>query len=135
VKKAPVCWCLLLLVSAPVLHAQGEFVGHVSTAIPEMSRFEIVQSTLVVRSTFRIDKFSGAVDQLVLASDSSLVWQQVPRIKHPAGNPTSPERVNYQLFLSGLANRHTYLMNMNNGATWQLVQTKEGGYLWEPIGG
>jgi len=62
-----------------------------------------------------------------------MTWQLIARLKHPDGDPREPGRVNYQLFISGIANRHTFLVNVNNGATWQLAVTKDEVLVWEPI--
>jgi 5-methylcytosine-specific restriction endonuclease McrA len=43
--------------------------------------------------------------------------------------------VHHQLFVSGLANRHTYLINSNNGSTWQLTIAKDQTLVWSPITG
>jgi hypothetical protein len=131
-----VAWLMLAafsLVSAVNASAQSDFAQHERSAAPPESRYQLVQSTLVARSTFRLDKMLGQIDQIVMRDDSSITWQRVPRREHPSGDPQVTGRVNYQLFLSGLANRHTYLMNVNNGSTWQLVLTKEETLVWEPV--
>ena len=113
--------------------AQHDFVQHERTAAPADARFEFVQSTLAARSSFRVDKIAGHVDQIVMREDSTITWQRISRREHPAGDTQMPGRVNYQLFMSGIANRHTYLLNVNNGATWQLVMTKDEVLVWDPI--
>jgi hypothetical protein len=113
--------------------AQEPSAIHERTGAPADSRFEIVQSTLVARSTYRLDKLTGRVDQIVMRADSTLTWQVIPRLEHSVKDPQLPGRVNYQLFLSGIANRHTYLLNTNSGATWQLVLTRDNDLVWSPI--
>ena len=46
--------------------------------------------------------------------------------------------VHYELFLSGIAGKFTFLMNLDTGKTWQLQQstdpnTKEVTHEWNPI--
>jgi hypothetical protein len=38
---------------------------------------------------------------------------------------TPDGKVRYQLFTSGLAARHTFLMNTENGRTWQVRTSKD----------
>jgi hypothetical protein len=113
--------------------AQRDLVQHERTLAPADARFEFVQSALGARFSFRVDKVTGRVDQIVMRSDSTLTWQRVPRLEHPAGDTQVPGHVNYQMFMSGIGNRYTYLLNLNNGATWQLVITKDELLAWEPI--
>ena len=110
-----------------------EVVEHQRSAAPADARFEVVQSALAARSTYRIDKHLGTVSQLVMAEDSTLSWEEIPRAAHPAGDPRVPGRVNYQLFVSGLANRFTFLVNVNTGATWRLVLNRRGILVWQPL--
>lgn len=118
--------CFALLV--PVL-AQGELSNvHQSTTAPPESRYEIIQSQLAARWTFRLDRYNGEVMQLLLNKEKENVWEKVlvvdlPRVK----NPTRPR---FQIFTSGLAARHTFLLDTVTGKTWTLifdsVPTKEG---------
>ena len=124
---------MVLLVLSRSAAAQREPVQHERSAVSSESRFEIVQSTIVARSTYRIDKFTGRIDLMVMRADSSLRWQPMPRREHPSGDTRVAGRANYQVFVSGIANRHTYLINTNNGATWQLVLTKDEELVWDPI--
>jgi len=134
-RTGAICRCLALLaVLWPAQSfAQREAVQHEQSAVPLESRYQMVQSTLTARSTFRVDKVLGRVDQIVMRADSTLAWQPIPRRQHPDGDPQVAGRVNYQIFLSGLAVRHTFLMNVNNGATWQLVVGGDGALAWDPI--
>ena len=117
---------LLLLV--PVV-AQGEVSNiHQSTAASVDSRFEIVQSQLAARWTFRLDRYTGDVMQLLLNSEKENIWakvlvQDMPKIKNA-------NRPRFQIFTSGLAARHTFLLDTVTGKTWTLIfdsiPTKDG---------
>jgi len=134
--RTPASWLIvasLCVVAAAKAAAQSEFAQHERSEVPPESRYQLVQSTLVARSTFRVDKVLGHVDQIVMREDSTLTWQRIPRRQHPDGDPQVAGRVNYQLFMSGLVNRDTYLMNINNGSTWQLVLTKQETLVWQPV--
>jgi hypothetical protein len=102
-----------------------------SSSAPETSRFEIIQSELAARITLKIDKYTGNVFQLVKGS-KGLSWQLIPAEKHPGDNVTA-NKVNYQVFTSGLAVRMTYLINVNTGASWQLSEDSELGVFWNAL--
>ena len=51
---------------------------HQSTTPPTDGRFEIVQSQLAVKWTFRLDRYTGHVDQLVETQDNELTWEELP---------------------------------------------------------
>ncbi len=118
--------CFALLV--PAL-AWGELSNvHQSTTAPSEARYEIIQSQLAARWTFRLDRYNGEVMQLLLNKEKENVWEKVmvvdlPRIK-------AQVRPRFQIFTSGLAARHTFLLDTVTGKTWTLifdsVPTREG---------
>lgn len=108
---------------------------YVSTTIPADSRYEIVQSNLAVILTLKIDKYTGDTYQLAVDAKQNTFWMKLERIKHDEDNLSlsNINKVNYQFFTSGIGIRFTFLVNINSGATWQLVINKNKDYLWEPI--
>ncbi len=101
------------------------------SSVPNTSRFEIIQSELAAKITLKIDKYTGQVFQLVTGS-KGLSWQLIQAEKHPRDKAT-PNKVNYQVFTSGLAVRMTYLINVNSGASWQLSEDSEIGVFWNVL--
>ena len=118
---------IVCLMPFPALAVQ-ESASPQSTAISNGDRYQIVQSELAAKWTFRLDRVCGSVGQLVTTADSGIAWQRMDIEALPAcvldGKP------HYQLFTSGLAARHTFLMNTATGKTWVLLSDKEGGALW-----
>jgi hypothetical protein len=104
--------------SSSVFSQTKDIKVHTSTALANQARYEIVQSTLAARYTFKVDKVCGNIFQLVLNKNDDPVWEQMAVIKLPSCN--NDGRVKYQLFLSGIAARHTFLMNTDTGKTWQV---------------
>jgi len=95
---------------------------HQQTSPPSTARFEILQSSLAAKWTFRLDRYSGRVWQLVKTSDDDNTWEEMPVIGLPkAPNSAKPH---FQLFTSGLAARHTFLINTDTGKTWVVVTSK-----------
>jgi len=96
---------------------------HSSTTLGSQSRYEIVQSTLAARLTFRLDKVCGNVGQLVTTRNDGVTWESMIVVGLPKCQADG--KIRYQLFTSGLAARHTYLLNTENGKTWQVRSTKD----------
>lgn len=128
-------YCLLalaFLAFAPVARGQ-ELDAHApaQTSAPAESRFEIVQSNIAVMWTFKLDKYSGAVYQLVTNKNGDFTWELMDRDSNAANTIIVPGKVNYQIFTSGLAAKFTILMNVNSGASWLLTEdTKTKTSFW-----
>lgn len=117
---------------ASTSRADNATPNHQKTTVPPEVRFEFLQSPLAARGTFKLDKYSGAIYQIVKTKDDNIAWQEMPRNSHPL-DKRHDGRVNYQLFTSGLAMKFTFLMNVNTGVTWQLVETPQRDSVWSPI--
>lgn len=128
--KKRICLILMLIALAGQSWAQETNRNQFSSA-PETSRYQIVQSELAAKITLKIDKYTGRVFQLVQGS-KGLSWQLIVAEKHSEDKAT-PDKVNYQVFTSGLAVRMTYLLNVNTGATWQLSEDNEIGVFWKAL--
>jgi hypothetical protein len=124
--------CLLFIMAFCAITSaqQLDSVPNNSTTVSPDSRFEIIQSSLMVKYTFRVDKVSGDVRVLVTKSDGDFTWERVTRIPHKDDRLMRPDRINYQMFTSGLVARFTFLMNINTGATWFLTRDTETGELF-----
>ena len=112
--------------------------SHQQTSPPPNSRFEVIQSPLAAKWTFRLDRYSGRVWQLVKTKDDDNKWEEMPVVDRP--KPSAP-KPRFQLFTSGLAARHTFLIDADTGKTWLVVTGKRKNtdgseyeiYLWEPL--
>ena len=121
---------LMLVLFASQVWAQ-ETNRHQFSSAPNTSRFEIIQSELAAKITLKIDKYTGKVFQLVTGS-RGLSWQLITAEKHPNDKATV-NKVNYQVFTSGLAVRMTYLINVNTGASWQISEDSKIGIFWKAL--
>jgi len=112
---------------------------HQQTIAPANARYEIIQSELAAKWTFRLDRFSGHVAQLVQTKDGEMTWEDTPVRGLP--QITSPSRARFQIFTSGLAAIHTYLIDTDTGRTWQLASgrvknpdgTENEDVVWQPF--
>ncbi len=119
--------------------AQDATPPHQQTTPPPNARFEIVQSPLAARWTFRLDRFSGRVAQLVKTPDYDNIWKEMEIIGLPA--TSTPARPRFQIFTSGLAARYTFLLDTETGKTWLVVTGKRRSQdgseyevnLWQPF--
>ena len=57
---------------ASTAFAQSDPKVHAMTTQPPAARFEIVQSTVAARWTFRLDRYTGEVHQIVETEDGDL---------------------------------------------------------------
>jgi len=92
---------------------------HNSSTISTGARYEIVQSSLAAKWTFRLDRVCGSVAQLLATEKETMTWETMVIYNNSKCNNDGKSR--YQLFTSGLAARHTFLMNTDNGKTWVLT--------------
>ena len=96
--------------------------AHQQTAPSIGARFEVLQSTLAAKWTFRLDRYSGRVWQLVKTKDDDNAWEEMQVFEGP--RIQAPTRPRFQLFASGLAARHTFLLDGDTGKTWLIVTGK-----------
>jgi hypothetical protein len=81
-----------------------------------------VQSQLAAKWTFRLDRYLGRVWQLVKTNVDDNAWEEMPVMGLPKGQ--SAMRPHFQIFTSGLAARHTFLVDNDTGKTWVVVVGK-----------
>jgi hypothetical protein len=105
---------------------------HYATQSPPDARYELLQSALVVRITLLVDRYSGDVYASVRSNSDGLLWERIPR-KKAQNEKIDASRVNFQVFTSGLAVKYTYLLNVQTGQSWILVNNKNGYPVWEPM--
>lgn len=95
---------------------------HQRTTTPPDARFDIVQSELAAKWTFRLDTYTGKVFQLVSTTSGGNTWEEMLIQDLPKINDANKQR--FILFTSGLAARHTFLMDGKTGKTWVVTESK-----------
>ena len=130
---------IALCLSFVSITAQAQEISPIQnqTTPPSTARYEIVQSQRMVKLTFRLDRFTGNVSQLVENQKGDQSWQEMkiiglPKVK--AGN-----HPHFQIFLSGIAVKSSYLIDVDTGRTWTFtIITDEKGQeidvMWMPFG-
>ena len=87
-------------------------------------RYEIVQSEVMRRLIFMIDKYTGDIYQNVLSTGDERVWRKLSKIGD--SKDFSPKtQINYQLFVGGFNVQDIFLLNINTGETWYLFEDKK----------
>ena len=127
-KKIGLIICITLL----TLSVFGQQSGSNQTTSLCGGRWELFMSEIAAKISFKIDKYSGDVFNLVQQKNGALTWQLVKK-EYSSKGIRIPDTINYQLFSSSLAIRYTFLINTNTGFTWQLVTDKNGDYLFEAV--
>jgi len=100
---------------------------HQQTTPPPNARFEIVQSEVTAKSTYRLDRFTGHVDLLVKSETEGYSWEDMPVTGLP--RTVSPTKARFQLFTSGIAVRFTFLLDTDTGKSWIVVSD----HTWQPF--
>jgi hypothetical protein len=101
--------------------AQIETKPSNATSPPQNARYEVVQSSLAAKWTFLLDRFTGRVFQLVRTPTDGVAWEVMAALRLP--NIANPTQARFQLFTSGIAARHTFLIDTSTGASWSLVSS------------
>ena len=96
---------------------------HQTTQPPSDARYEIVQSELAAKWTFRLDRHTGRIAQLVSTKDEGLAWEDMLMAGLPSMATASKPR--FQLFTSGIAARHTFLIDTRNRCLLEASKTGE----------
>ena len=115
---------LAFTISSAAYAQSGIAQAHQKTAVSYDARYDFVQSTISAKWTFRLDRYTGSVSQLVATSSGRYAWdamfvKNIPKVS----NPVKPRFI---LFMSGIASRHTYLLDSFTGKSWALTTTTDG---------
>lgn len=120
-KNVLLMFCMMTL----MLNAQRSN-SSVKTSV-EGGRWEIVQSEIARRDTYKLDKYKGDVYQLVKKSNGENTWQKLYRIGETY-DKIEDGKINFQLFISGITVQDQFLINIHTGQTWCVYEdskTKE----------
>ena len=98
----------------------------------EGGRYEIIQSNIVRRLTFKLDKFTGQTYQMVKSSDDTLCWQEVEWYGNLFEENDS-DKITYQIFMGGIMAQDCILINIHTGKTWMLFEDSKTGNLYWSI--
>ena len=105
----------------------------VKSSITDNSRYEIIQSGIGAWATFKIDKYLGLVYMMFIDSTTNLAfWSLIDVYPGTGKEIINPNKINYQLIISGIALRYIYLININTGNTWMLYEYGNK-YKFEPM--
>ena len=114
----------LLLAAVSLAFALGvvcQDAPSVSTSTLDGARFEVVQSPLDQRVTFRLDKYTGVIDRLGTCPKddgygSKLCWKEMIVLEPSKGVSTGRPR--YQIIINGPL-KLTMLLQIDTGRMWQ----------------
>ena len=121
---------LSLLISFIALNAFSQNANTAVSTNTEAGRYEIVMSNLQAKQTFKVDKYNGDVFQLAERSDGTFVFERLYRDTSSAIDTRYPNQINYQLVMSGILAKCTFLININTGEVWNLVYDSKARENW-----
>ena len=113
-----VCAISFLSVSA----ADG--TSAVSTSV-DNGRYEIVQSEMMRKLIFMLDKYTGDVYQNLMSTNNERVWRKLRKLGHSRDINNPQTKINYQLFMGGFTVKDVFLLNINTGETWYLFEDSD----------
>ena len=126
--KMKLTMLIILLLSSPVL--AGDDIVHEHLTTQDSYRWEIIQSSISVTVTFKVDKWTGKVWEIVRDSEGDFSWRYIPFVDVRSA---PYDKIAYKIFTSGIQMRHTYLINVNNGATWLLAADSKKKNHWQLV--
>lgn len=98
------------------------------------ARFEIIQSPVARKYTIKIDKQTGETWQMVVNSKNKLCWEKLYKGSSSEDDTKNEGKNNYIIFMGGVAAKDMFLMNINTGTCWQLVNdSSENSNWWTPM--
>jgi len=123
----------LVIVLTVVAFAQLRTHEPTTTAPPLTAKFELIQNSRAMKETYLLNRYTGQSWQLV-QSARRYVWQKIPKERHDRDFvPAGWSEPVYQVSVSGLAAKGTYMINVISGATWVLFEDPEDGIFWGQI--
>lgn len=103
----------------------------VKTLVTDSARYEIIQSPIKRAHTFKLDKFTGCIWQIVETKAGNLKWDYMyveNRLDLLGDDTLSYPR--FQIFLSGMVAADAYLLDTKTGNIWKLVRDENEGLWW-----
>ena len=95
----------------------------------EGGRYELVQSEIMRKCFFKLDKYTGDVYQLVKKNDGGKTWQKMDVIGL-SYDTIKENTINFQIFMGGIAASDCFIINIHTGATYILYTDTESGTLF-----
>lgn len=123
---------LLLFILFSCTNIYSQLQNYQATTTSQVGgRYEIIQSQIKRSNTFKLDKFTGKVYMFVSTKNDWYTWQEVYK-GYVELDKVIPEKINYQIFMGGIAAKDCFLININTGVTWMLTEDKKtGSYQFE----
>jgi hypothetical protein len=132
-RKITLSLATVLCAVAAVTFAQLPEQEPVATAPPAAARYELIQNSRAMKETYLLDRYTGNSWQLVRSTER-YVWQKIPKEAHDKDIvPKKWTGPAYQISVSGLAAKGTYMINVITGATWVLFEDPKVGIFWGAI--
>ena len=117
---------LLMALCLLPLSSQAIEIQQAVKTSTEGGRYEIIQSEIMRRYCFKLDKYTGDVYQLVTTKDDTKKWEKMIVVGLPF-DEIKPNTINFQIFMGGIAVSDSFMINIHTGHTYQLYKDEETG--------
>lgn len=107
----------------------------VTSPLPDGARYCIVQSAIVRRSTFLLDRYMGEVRQMVKNKNGDTSWEKMEVLELGAVRVLgSYDKPRFQIYLGSIMAADSFLLDTQTGYVWQLfLDRKAKMNFWGPI--
>jgi hypothetical protein len=124
---------VIFIASLQLLAQEVPTVATEKTTPPTTAKYEIVQSPRAMKETYLLDRYTGQTWTLV-KTDKRPKWEAITaEVNLDDIKPSGFTGPLYQISISGVAAKGTYLINTATGATWILFSDPEQGKFWGAI--
>lgn len=113
------------------ISAKAQDVSPATTAVGPSERFQIFQSPLAAKWTFKIDRYCGRVSQLVVDKNEVYHWEVMDVSPKPSCGKEA--KSHFEIFSSGLSAKFTFMYDASTGMTWQLVHYANDINIWQAL--
>lgn len=129
-KRNLLCLMMMLFFINILGFSQNDTYSSLQTTMD--GRYEIIQSPIARKLTFKIDKVEGNVWQLVQTSSGGVAWQTI-HVALIIADDKEANSNNYRFFFSGIALKDCFIYNVKTGRCWVLVESSNKELSFEPF--
>lgn len=94
--------------------------------------YKIYQSAKNTKFTFRLNTYTGEVDQMQLNRNKSTVWRKL-KVENMI-KVDDPNVSRFEIFMSTITTRDTFMLDRVTGKTWLFRKDSKGNQFWVDFG-
>lgn len=123
----------LALVSSLCFVEMGYAAKRKKSVVPQNPDvYKIYQSAKNTKFTFRLNTYTGEVDQMQLNRNKSTVWRKL-KVENMI-KVDDPNVSRFEIFMSTITTRDTFMLDRVTGKTWLFRKDSKGNQFWVDFG-